>query len=117
MPPALPDHQPPIHVCPFHHHTDSGVSSADTSFNYPRQHNSLCSPGMRFANGHLFPRPNGEDIYDHTGRDGSSVSSDSQYSQSSHQTSLDSHDVDMRTPLQNKATKPSTNYVSKQVYI
>lgn len=129
--PPLPDHQPPppaatspsfTATCPHHHNrTDSGICSSDNSFstNYHRRtfqpiHLPHHIPiGVPYNERQAGAQCCAEDLYD--GREDSSVSTDSQYSQSSHPTSLDSHDVDMNTPLHCHHSK--TNYMSKQVYI
>lgn len=136
--PPLPDHQPPpmspsFTTCPHHQHarSDSGVGSADTSFttNYPKRTfqpihpapvHSAARPGFTVSYNNRPPMTGGvqhccgaaEELY-HT-REDSSVSSDSQYSHSSNPTSIDSHDIDMRTPLHANARQ---NYMSNQVYI
>lgn len=127
--PPLPNHQPPHAMqpsyngpCPVHHHshTDSGLGlgSTDTTFNYPKGTFSPINPANSIRIGVSYnerePQAQccGEEIYHDRGD--SSMSSDSQYSQSSHPTSIDSHDVDIKTPL---ALAARPNYISKQVYI
>lgn len=97
------------------------MGSADTSFtvNYPRRTFQPINPAHNIKLGAVYneiqSNPSGynEELY-RSREDSSGSSSDSQYSHSSNPTSIDSHDVDMNTPLHGV---PKQNYVSKHVYI
>lgn len=134
--PPLPDHEPPTSpafvVCPHHSRSDSGMGSADTSFttNCPKRsfqpihpaplHSSVRMSVASAPYTNTQPMVTGvhhccvasADLYNN--REDSSASSDSQYSHSSNPTSVDSRDIDMRTPLHANARH---NYMSNQVYI
>ena len=105
----------PIHPAPVNPTAARTSCSSSSAIGVPyHNHGRHQQPIMSTGGGHHVQhccQPVTDDMY-HT-REDSSVSSDSQYSHSSNPTSIDSHDIDMRTPLHANRQ----NYMSNQVYI
>lgn len=101
----------PIHPAPIHATARTSCSSSNSVPYQNQRQQPIMSTGGGGQHGVHHCCGTVDELYHN--REDSSVSSDSQYSHSSNPTSVDSHDIDMRTPLHANRH----NYMSNQVYI